>query len=239
VNRSYRQLGAVFIAASSAVLLASCASTAQLTDEARDYVEVQKSALAATPPCCASPGDIAFLPATATLSKYEVSSARARVFPEGKSHFVAVTTPDLNASDYIVVKSNPVSWRRHGLRYVFSPSVVAYDREHVESGKWVDLPLCYSQGWSREETGYFAALRVDPQRHSYLIFHTTNAALTESTHYSGSSTAGGIGYAVSVAVEYDFPHSPVGEIEVGPMSHDLQTYLEKRCPKIFLRAKGE
>lgn len=235
LNRS----GATGLLLAAGMLLAGCASTARITAETRELVARQRAELASTPTCCESIGDIAFRQLGDGLERFELSAVRARRFAQGSSHFAAVGLADFDQPTYLLVKSHPVVWRRHGLPYIFSPSIAAFDRSFVASGEWIDIPLCYSQGWSALETGYFGLIRVDPRRHRNLLFFTTPSALERCTHYGNSATGAGIGYAVTIDVRYDFPHSPVGELEVGFLPQALEAYLRQRCPILFVEPAGQ
>jgi|GEM_PF-5384674 hypothetical protein len=213
--------------------LTSCASTAEITQEARGLVQTQKAALAAAPPCCNDLTQISFLPVGTISQKFEVTPGPARVFEQGKSYFIPVAISESAEESFLLIKTVPIQWRLHGLPYIFKPSAVAFDDNFVESGKWIDLPLCFSRGWSSANTGYFSVIELAPKTQSKLIFFTTAAALENSTHYGNSVSSGGIGYAVNIDVQYDFPNAPLGKLEIGPLSSDMKETLQKQCPQIF------
>src|SRR5690606_26061135 len=107
-----------------------------------------------------------------------------------------------NKNPMLLVKSEQIVERRHGLSYIFSPSIIAYDDNLNEVGEWLDIDLCYSQGWNREETGYFGIVKLNPEVHGRLIIFTSDKAMGSSTHFGGeaigSLMSGGVAMIIPV-----------------------------------------
>lgn len=232
-NHRFRSLARPLAGALCGLGLMACASTAKLNQQVQQVVSGQKAKLDASPTCCEKYSDMTYVELSQSMQRFAISEGPARQFSEGKSYFLAIDLPSALGAPYLLIESNTVLWRRHGLPYIFKPSVIALDDNHDLSGRWVDLPLCYQQGWGHDKTGYFSAVKIDPLKHSKLVFYTSESALSESTRYENSATTAGGGLIVTINTQYDFPHSPLGDITIGPMSSAMETYLRKGCPGLF------
>jgi hypothetical protein len=217
----------------SVAMLVGCASTAEISAETGGIVEAQWRLLDATETCCAEYQEADFLTLTDEGAEIFLEPGRVRAFDSGKSYFQGVKLGALKGAPTFVVKSHQNFPRRNGLPYVVRPSYVVVDSQFEEVSKVVDIPLCYAQGWGQKETGYFGVVKpVQPDAWGVVI-HTSSTSRGTYVEYGNEATTAGGNSVVTVSVDYSFPASPVGKLEILPLTADLRVYLEKKCPELL------
>ncbi|MCB1635496.1 MAG: hypothetical protein KDI51_12955, partial [Xanthomonadales bacterium] len=229
-----RWLDQVFRCTMTAVLavgISGCATTEEITRETNDLVSQQWGRLDSAAECCSALGAIDFNAPTEGGLRFQIAEGNARVFESGKSYFFAMNVSEFRGSEYLVVKSHQNVHRRHGLPYIFRPSVLLVD-ENRQIAADFNIPLCFARGWTQRETGYFGLVKTNPAIWG-AVFHTPRSVQGTSVKFGNSVTTAGGGAVVDVVVDYDFPASPIGELEVFALDPKLRSHLEKHCERLF------
>lgn len=217
-----------------AAMMAGCASNAELSHEVRARVDASIAKLNATEPCCQDLSALDYRVVTQEPIEFSIDSAHARLFDQGKSHFLALKLPRAEGPMTVAIKPREIRSGTHALSSLFDPSVLILDDDFHVVKTLVDLPLCHSQGWSSSKTGYFASLNLDLRTQRYLVFYTTSSALSGHERFQNSATSAGGGAVVTVNVDYEFPHSPDGALSVWLADREMIDYLTERCARTMV-----
>lgn len=196
--------------------LSGCASESEMIKAARERSNSAIEQLDHRPPCCEDLSRLHYEKLSQTRTSTTLPSApmQARLFPDGRSYFMAVELPQEPRPVMVDLRSEMLGGGRGTMAAVFVPSVIALGGDFEPIAPPKELGLCLRRGWSSKGVGYFSSLKVGAAKARYLVFFTDRSKLGGSVPYDSSATTAGGGFVVNTNVGYDIPRSPHGRLDV-------------------------
>lgn len=213
---AFQRIVSNVLLAIACVTTAGCATEGELTRAARARSDSAIEDLDRRPICCEDLPRLRYQ--LLAQSRFSVNvptdAPQVRSFQTGRSYFVAVEVPQGDRPIAVNIRSSLLDGGRGMIPTVFVPSVVKLDGDFKPLADQQELSLCFRRGWSKNDVGYFSTLNVDPSRVRYLIFLTDRSNLAGAVPYESSATTANLGSVASMKVNYQFPRSPNGHLDV-------------------------
>lgn len=220
-------------AAALGLLLQGCVTNATREEEAHLAVETQWQALAKAPVCCADLGEIELLEFDGDRRILTLQPGRSRAFETGNSYFSGTQLSALKEQSTIAIKSHFSSSSLFEHPSAVRPSFLILDRNRNVIATHVDVPLCFTTGWSEDDTGYFGLLQLDQKQAWALILYTSESARGSILQFESQATMAGGGVIVEGRGVNQHPAAPVGKVEARPLDQNLRERLARACPRLF------